>query len=160
MIKMIVAVDKQCGIAKDGRIPWDVPEDMKLFRKLTTGDGNNAVVMGRNTSRTLPSGFLRDRMNFILSTTTTGQGPDWQYVNKYEKIDIEQFDDVWIIGGAQLYSYMLSTGFVDEVHVSIIPEDYECDLLFNMEDVTKKFNLDRMETLEGFAHLVYTPKFI
>ena len=30
-------------------MPWHIKSDLKKFKKLTTGRGNNAIIMGRNT---------------------------------------------------------------------------------------------------------------
>ena len=49
-VNLIVAVDSKCyGIGKDGKIPWHNKDDMKFFKDITTGYGNNAVIMGRKT---------------------------------------------------------------------------------------------------------------
>ena len=46
---IIVAIDEENGIGKNNTIPWNNPTDMKNFRLLTIGNGNNAVIMGKNT---------------------------------------------------------------------------------------------------------------
>jgi dihydrofolate reductase len=43
---MILAIDLEGGIGKDGTLPWYYPEDLKRFKMLTKDD---IVVMGRNT---------------------------------------------------------------------------------------------------------------
>ena len=43
---MIVAVDENRAIGKDNRLLWNIPEDLKRFKELTTG---HAVIMGENT---------------------------------------------------------------------------------------------------------------
>ena len=48
--KIIVATCNNNGIGINNQLPWDlIKEDMKLFSKLTTGNGNNAIIMGRKT---------------------------------------------------------------------------------------------------------------
>ena len=49
-INMIIAVGQGGVIGasdKGGGMPWNCPDDMKRFAKLTKGDGNNVVLMGR-----------------------------------------------------------------------------------------------------------------
>ena len=46
MISIIVACDKNNLIGNDNKIPWYLPNDLKYFKKITTG---NTVVMGRKT---------------------------------------------------------------------------------------------------------------
>ena len=45
-INLIVAVDESGGFGKNGKIPWNIPEDMKHFKEVTTG---HVCVMGRRT---------------------------------------------------------------------------------------------------------------
>lgn len=61
----IAAVDENFGIGYKGDLLVRIPEDMKRFRKLTTG---NVVVYGRNTLAGFSNGKpLKDRVNIILS---------------------------------------------------------------------------------------------
>ncbi len=45
-IVLIAAVDINLAIGKEGKIPWDIKEDLKFFRQNTE---NTAIVMGRAT---------------------------------------------------------------------------------------------------------------
>ena len=47
--KIIAGMCQNRGIGKDGSLPWKIKEDMQFFSKLTKGNGNNAVIMGKNT---------------------------------------------------------------------------------------------------------------
>ena len=57
------------GIGLDNKLLWHLPPDMKKFKSLTIGNGNNAVLMGRKTMESLPKGYLPDRDNIVLSNT-------------------------------------------------------------------------------------------
>ncbi|PWV12059.1 dihydrofolate reductase-thymidylate synthase [Trypanosoma cruzi] len=82
---LVVAVDEHGGIGDGRSIPWNVPEDMKFFRDVTTklrGKNvkpspakRNAVVMGRKTWDSIPPKFrpLPGRLNVVLSSTLTTQ---------------------------------------------------------------------------------------
>ena len=48
MIAIIVAMSENRVIGREGKIPWDLPEDRKKFQMLTMG---NAIVMGRQIGR-------------------------------------------------------------------------------------------------------------
>ena len=69
-IKLIVCCDADYGIGVDNSLPWNIPEDMKIFRKKTIGDKHNCVIMGRNTCESIPSKYfpLSNRHNCILSS--------------------------------------------------------------------------------------------
>ena len=48
-VNIIVAYCKGNGIGKNNTLPWHIPQDLKHFSKVTKGNNNNMVVMGRNT---------------------------------------------------------------------------------------------------------------
>lgn len=52
-LKMIVATSKNGGIGLNGKMPWYIPSDMSFFKEKTIGNGNNAVIMGKNTWESL-----------------------------------------------------------------------------------------------------------
>ena len=66
-LKLIVGVDNQNGIGLNNTLPWYNKEDLKYFSKVTKGDGNNAIIMGSNTWKSLPKRPLPKRLNVILS---------------------------------------------------------------------------------------------
>ena len=64
-IILIAAVDKNLAIGKDGKIPWEIKEDLKFFREKTE---DTAIIMGRATydsiGRPLPK-----RKNIVMTRT-------------------------------------------------------------------------------------------
>ena len=78
-INIIVAFSKNRGIGINNKLPWSISSDLKKFRNLTIGDGNNAVVMGKNTWISLPIKYLSNRDNLILSSKLA---IDEKYTNK------------------------------------------------------------------------------
>ena len=46
MISIIVAASDDWGIGKDNQLLWNISEDLKRFKRLTTG---NTVIMGKKT---------------------------------------------------------------------------------------------------------------
>lgn len=63
-ISLIVAMDEGGLIGRGGDLPWDLPEDMKLFVRLTKG---HAVVMGRKTWDSLRKKPLPQRLNVVVT---------------------------------------------------------------------------------------------
>ena len=45
-INLIAAVDQNLAIGKEGKIPWEIKEDLKFFREQTL---DSAIIMGRAT---------------------------------------------------------------------------------------------------------------
>ncbi|MDU5215697.1 MAG: dihydrofolate reductase, partial [Finegoldia magna] len=65
-MKVILAVDRNFAIGKDGDMLFSIPEDMQRFKELTTG---NIVIMGRKTLESLPdSKPLPNRTNIIVTS--------------------------------------------------------------------------------------------
>ena len=62
---LIVAMDSNNGIGKNGCIPWHVPEDLVHFKQYTNG---KTVVMGRKTWESLPVKPLPNRDNIFLTS--------------------------------------------------------------------------------------------
>lgn len=104
----IAAVSDNGIIGVNGGLPWaPIPEDMKRFRKLTTG---HAVIMGRRTWESLPVKPLYGRKNIVVSAN-----PDyissqiieesWDAFSLEEAIEYasKKHDLAFIIGGERLY---------------------------------------------------------
>ena len=71
MINIIVAYTKNKGIGFKNKIPWKLNSDLIRFKKLTIGNGNNSVIMGKKTWDSLPYNVkpLPNRTNIIISKT-------------------------------------------------------------------------------------------
>lgn len=65
MISAVVAVDNNFGIGSKGSLLFHIPEDMKMFKKLTSG---GIVIMGRKTYESLPSKPLPFRANIVVTS--------------------------------------------------------------------------------------------
>ena len=64
MISIIVAVSEDWGIGKDNELLWHISEDLKRFKRLTTG---KTVIMGKKTWESLPRRPLPGRKNIVLT---------------------------------------------------------------------------------------------
>ncbi|HLF54156.1 MAG TPA: dihydrofolate reductase, partial [Candidatus Nanoarchaeia archaeon] len=65
MISIIAAMAKNRVIGKDNKLPWSIPDDLKNFKKLTTG---NTIIMGRKTFESIGKP-LPNRNNIVVSST-------------------------------------------------------------------------------------------
>ena len=107
MITAIVHVDKEWGIGKGNDMMFSLPKDMKFFRETTMG---NTVVMGGNTLRSFPNQKpLKNRVNIVLSR---GQVRDdciivRSYEELKEELKIRQNEEIFIIGGGEIYRELL-----------------------------------------------------
>lgn len=100
-ITIIAAVARNRAIGKNNKLIYRLPNDMKRFKALTTG---NTVIMGRKTFESLPKGALPNRRNIVLS-----RGKSHFYAcETYSSLDealahCSRDEDIYIIGGATLY---------------------------------------------------------
>ena len=129
---MIVAMDSENGIGLNNTLPWYYSNDLKYFSKVTKGNGNNAIVMGKNTWLSLPKKPLPKRDNIILSTTEKYEGMGYETVDNIEllKEKIQKYDEIWIIGGANIYKQFINDIDLTEIHISKIHRKYNCDTFF------------------------------
>ena len=143
---LIVAMCNNNGIGFKGKIPWHIKHDLQHFSKLTKGDGNNAIVMGSKTWYSLPIRStniigLPDRDNFILSASGKGKIniqhnkiiKSFQSIDELENYFHEEdstYEDIWIIGGAQIYKYFLDNNKINKCYITSIDKNFECDVFF------------------------------
>lgn len=101
----MVAADPNGLIGADNRLPWHLPEDLKHFKALTTG---NAIVMGRRTfdsiGRALPK-----RFNIVVTSRPAGEFPEGVAVapGLSQACDLAQkqgYEQVFLIGGRRIFA--------------------------------------------------------
>jgi dihydrofolate reductase len=104
-VSIIWAQARNRVIGAAGSLPWHLPEDLALFRTLTTGC---TVVMGRRTWESLPDRFrpLPGRTNVVLTTDPAWATEGAQAVSSVAEV-LARYDDVWVIGGGAVYSAFL-----------------------------------------------------
>lgn len=128
-ISLIVAMDRNGVIGKDGGLPWPrIPEDMRHFRRITDG---KEIIVGRKTYERLPS--LPGRFVVVLSRTRgSGDFPGcWDAVDRPEDELRElliQADEGIVIGGAATYAAF--EPHVSEAHVTLVDGDHPGDTVF------------------------------
>lgn len=123
MIRAIAAVDDQLGIAAGGVIPWDIPSDVRYFRRQTK-DG--VVLMGRETYEQFEHP-LPERRNVVASHQLRQVRSGFELIDDAVKF-VRQNNDVWVIGGAGLYESLLAE--CDELLLTHISGDYNCNRRF------------------------------
>ena len=122
-------------IGRDGGIPWHLPEDLARFKDVTMG---HTVVMGRRTWESLPAKFrpLPGRRNVVLTRQADYMAHGATVVGDLEEAviggqersnpGIDTPDDVWVIGGSEIYHLALPVATrceVTEVEIDLRLED-------------------------------------
>ncbi|MBN2174535.1 MAG: dihydrofolate reductase [Bacteroidales bacterium] len=126
-ISIIVAVAKNNAIGKDNKLLWHLSEDLKRFKKLTTG---HTIVMGKNTYYSLPNRPLPNRRHIIL-TDIPGEQIDgcimaYSIEDAISKMDRDE--ENFIIGGASIYRQFLS--YANKLYITWVHHEFEADTFF------------------------------
>ena len=125
-LHLILAKARNGVIGKDNAMPWHLPEDMAHFKRVTLGC---PVIMGRKTWDSIPPRFrpLPGRLNIVV---TRQQG--WSEIGAQPSSSLEnalslceQSDNVWVMGGAQIYAQALP--LANTAVVTEIDADFEGD---------------------------------
>jgi dihydrofolate reductase len=146
-INIAVAFSKNYGIGFENNLPWShLKEDMRLFSKRTIGSGNNAVVMGKNTWFSIPENRrpLKNRTNIVVSSSLSsshlshldGNPHVFSSINdamSFCECESAKYDELWVIGGSQIYNEFLNTYYdkINRVYITYVCGDYECDTFIN-----------------------------
>jgi dihydrofolate reductase len=124
MITMIVAADEKDAIGRGGTLPWYLPEDLKRFRRLTTG---HTVVSGRRNHEDIVRRLghpLPDRTTVVL--TRQPSLVDESGVHYVHSLADAIKPGVFIIGGAEVYRAALP--YVRKIELTRVFGDHEGDI--------------------------------
>lgn len=111
-ISIIAAVDCNMAIGFQNKLLFWLPNDLKRFKSLTTG---NTIIMGRKTFESLPKGALPNRRNVVLSSNPAANCPGAEIFPSLEAAlqSCKEEESVYIIGGESVYRQALP--FADEL---------------------------------------------
>jgi dihydrofolate reductase len=122
MISIIVAYAHGRVIGRQGRIPWYLPDDLQHFKRVTSG---HTVVMGRKTYQSIGHP-LPQRRNIVLTHQHELAGTGLEVVHSKE--EVVALGDIFIIGGASLYSQLLEVA--ERLYITEVALDVEGDAFF------------------------------
>ena len=118
LLTIIAAVAKNRAIGRDNNLLYRLPDDMRRFKALTTG---NTVIMGRRTFESLPKGALPRRRNIVLSRTQTCFPGCETFASLGEALARCRDDEqVFVIGGASVYREALKVA--DRLCLTVIDD--------------------------------------
>ncbi len=124
-ISLIVAAATNNVIGRDGGLPWHLSEDLKRFKRLTTG---KPVIMGRLTYESIGKP-LPDRRNIVISSRKGLEIDGCEVVASPDAaIELTADDEeVMVIGGGGVYAQMLPMAdriYLTRVHASVDGDTY------------------------------------
>lgn len=106
-LTIIAAIDRQMAIGFENKLLFWLPNDLKRFKALTTG---NTILMGRKTFESLPKGALPNRRNIVLSSNPETKCPGAEVFPSLEVAlkSCNEDEHIYVIGGASIYQQALS----------------------------------------------------
>lgn len=128
MLSIIVAKSKNNIIGKDNKLIWNLPEDLKHFKELTTG---HAIIMGRKTFESLGR-VLPNRKHIIFSQNPEFKINDENVEVVHSLLEIQELiegkEEAFVIGGSMIYNFLMP--YVEKMYVTEIKEEFEGDTFF------------------------------
>tara|TARA_B110000483_G_scaffold44906_1_gene56152 strand:- start:2099 stop:2677 length:579 start_codon:yes stop_codon:yes gene_type:complete len=171
-VSIILAYTSNGGIGYQNTLPWNIPEELKHFRNITTVVNNknkrNCIIMGKNTWFSIPNTPLKKRVNIIITKTEYDKmkneidnGDDIIVVNSFENAinHLNRYDDIesgFVIGGALLYNECLEKHLdkIKHIYISLIfDKNYVCDRFIDTERIYDNFSIEKQD-------IVVTDKYI
>lgn len=137
IIGLVVAADEAGGIGKDGGLPWHLPNDLKFFKRVTSG---HPVVMGRKTHQSIGKA-LPGRANVVVS-----RDPDYRPAEgcvSAPAIDtalamarrMEGGETIMVIGGAEVFRAVLPRA--DRIYLTRVHATFPADTFLPDIDETE-----------------------
>lgn len=154
---IIAAVAKNNCIGLNNKIPWNIPEDFRYFKKTTMG---KTCLMGQKTFESI-IGYLGKplpgRQTVVLTNDRNFKAPEGVRVvysldEAWEKLKDE---DVFICGGASVYAQTINRA--DGLYITCVDQSYDGDVFFPVIDPGIWQEIWR-EDHNGFSFVKYIKK--
>ena len=128
MLSIIVAIAKNNAIGKDNKLLWHLPEDLKRFKRLTTGHN---IIMGRKTFESLGR-VLPNRHHIILCNDAklNIEDENVEILDDISKLDkyINSEEENFVIGGATMYKLLMP--YAKKMYITEIDKEFDGDVYF------------------------------
>ena len=103
-ISLIVALDRNYAIGRDGAMPWHLPDDLRRFKALTLG---KPVLMGRKTALAIGR-ELPGRENLVMTRGDAAPFAGQRVVHSLDAaIAIAGASELAVIGGGEVFTLAL-----------------------------------------------------
>jgi dihydrofolate reductase len=123
-INIITAFDNNHVIGKNGELPWNLPEDLRYFRKKTE---NTVIVMGRITYESIGKP-LPHRHNIVISRTLAPQIGITILKSPEDLAQLHFKEPVFIIGGSSIYEHFLPV--TKNLYITHLNAEFDGDQYF------------------------------
>lgn len=132
-VSLIVAASTNNVIGSGGELPWHLPDDLRNFKRLTTG---KPIVMGRKTHESIGRP-LPDRRNVVITRDPdyVATGCDMVASPEAAMTLLRDADEVMVIGGGQVYAAFLP--LADRIYFTRVHAQIDGDTSFPEFDENK-----------------------
>ena len=161
MISIIVAVSDDWGIGKDNELLWKISEDLKRFKRLTSG---NTVIMGKKTWESLPVRPLPGRKNIVLTDDPSEyiESSVTAYSIEDAVSKCEKGEEIFVIGGGSVYRQFMPIAdrlYITHVHKRAPADVYFPEIDLNIWKITEKEEFAASETISiPYTYIIYERK--
>ena len=154
-ITLIAAAAQNDALGKDNDLIWHISEDLKRFKRLTTG---HAIIMGRKTFESMPKA-LPNRTNIVLTKNENYKAEGAVVASTIEEALVLAGEDnqPFIIGGAQIYSLFMD--HCNRIELTRVHHDFEADVFFPKID-TSKWTISKEEFISKTEDQPYNYTYI
>lgn len=144
IISQIVAISANFVIAKNNKLPWDLPADMEYFKNVTWG---HHVLMGRKNYEA-EGKLLEGRINIIITRKSNYNVPGaYIFSNVEDGIDAARKageKELFVVGGGQIYRQTLK--YTDRLYLTVIHNEFQGDTFY------KEFQNEHWETISQITY--------
>ena len=142
-ISLIVAKDLDGVIGKENALPWQLPADLKNFRKITWG---KPVILGRKTFESIGKP-LPGRTNIVLTRNPQFEAEGCLMARSLEEAldHASSAEEVVVIGGAAIYAAFLPR--VERIYLTEVQGHFPGDTHFPALDRSEWRETERHEQL-------------
>ncbi|MBY0369224.1 dihydrofolate reductase [bacterium] len=143
-LDFIVAMTRERVIGRDNQLPWRLPEDLKHFKRVTSG---HTVIMGRKTFDSMGRA-LPNRKNIVLTRDRSFQAEGVTVCHSWEEVEKARgSEQCFVIGGGEIFQSALPR--LRRLYLTVIDENIPGDAHFPELPLEKDFVLeDQSETFE------------
>lgn len=140
-VSIIAAFGKNRVIGNKNKLLWAISDDLKRFKKLTTG---HPIIMGYKTFKSIRKP-LPNRKNIVMSFDKNLKIDGVVVVNSLrEAFKVAGGGEVFVIGGAQIYK--IAIPFADRLYLTLIDDEKEGDVFFPDYNMFTKKTFEELHT--------------
>ena len=156
-IKLICAISKNNVIGNKNQLPWNISEDLKRFKELTS---ENIIVMGRKTFESIGRP-LPNRKNIVLTRNNNYRAKNAIVAHDLKNaLELTGEDtNPYIIGGEEIYNLFLP--IANRIELTRVHDIFDGDAFFPEIDLSKwelfctEEHFSNQDSIYNYSYLTY-----